>query len=197
MKVGDIDIDVKSHTDKDKYGVRAIIYDPEKKEVRPHPSGYYYDDNIPVDKITGNASIDHKEAESLGYQKVDLLTNTAYDSFKTKQEVLDCINREPDWNLLKDESFVKHLPHIGNHFDLVNQISPISIDELADVLALIRPGKKHLLEAYLKNKERTRLNLYRKPKKGFYFKRSHSIAYSIQIVCLMNKKNVKGLLKWG
>ena len=196
MKAGDIDIDVKSHTDKNKYGVRAIIYDPDKKEIRPHPSGYYYNDNISADPETGYAAMDYKETEALGYQKLDLLTNTSYDIFNTKEEILESIRKEPDWNMLMDEHIVKSLPHIGNHYELLYQVKPTSIEELADVLALIRPGKQHLLQNYLKNKVTVRPNLYRKPKHGFSFKRSHSIAYALQIVCIMNKKNTKGLLKW-
>lgn len=194
--VGDIDIDVKSHTVKDQYGVRAMIYDPEKKQIRPHPSGYYVKDNIPVDPESGLASIDFKDAEQKGFQKIDLLTNSSYDMFESKQEILDTLNKEPDWSLLKDEKFVRTLPHIANHFELVSIIEPKSIQELADTLALMRPGKQHLIDSYLEDPDKTRPNLYRKPKKGFRFKRSHAVAYACMIVCVMNKKDYRGLLIW-
>lgn len=191
--IGDIDIDVASRTNKSDYGVRAIIYDGERHRVKPHPSGFYVDSNIPVDGETGMAAIEYKESEELGFSKIDLLTNTSYDSFKSKQEILDAL-KSPDWKLLQDRPFVERLPQLGKHFELLEMIVPTSIQELADCLALIRPDKKHLIEKYIKNKERVRPNLYRKGKGGYMFKKAHAIAYAHQIVCIMNKRDVMGLL---
>lgn len=191
----DIDIDVAPNTKKEEYGTRAIIYDDEVRTIRPHPSGFYCYTNMPVDLETGMASIDYKEAEDIGYIKIDLLTNTSYAGFNSKKEVLECIDREPNWELLNDESFVKKLPHLGNHFEIVNEISPKSVIELSDTLALIRPAKIHLVEKYLNNRNLVRENLYRKPTNGkYYFKKSHSIAYAVQIVCVMNSLDVLGSL---
>lgn len=191
--IGDIDIDVRSSTDKTVYGVRAIIYDEDRRRVKPHPSGYYVESNIPVDPETGMAAIEYKESEELGFSKIDLLTATAYDSFKSKQEVLDAL-KNPDWSLLLDRSFVERLPQLGKHFELVEQVAPKSIQELADVLALIRPDKVHLIEKYIEDKEYIRPNIYRRGKSGYRFKKAHAIAYAHQIVCVMNKRDVKGLL---
>jgi len=195
-KIGDIDIDLKSRTEKGEYGVRAIIHDQDRNRIKPHPSGHYINSNIPVDGVTGMAAIDHKDADELGFAKIDLLTNTSYDMFSSKQDVLDSLHKEPDWNLLLDEKFLKTLPQIGNHFDLVNKVKPKSIEDLADVLALMRPGKTHLLKSYLRNKDKVRPNLYRKPKSGFTFKKSHAIAYAAMIVCVMNKQFDNRLLRY-
>ena len=195
-KIGDIDIDVKSHTKKDKYGVRAVIYDAERVRLKPHPSGHYVDTNVPVDGVTGMAAIDYKESDEIGFTKLDLLTNTSYDMFDTKQEVIDALNKEPDWTMLLDQKFIAGLPQISNQSYLLQQVRPKSIEDLADVLALMRPGKMHLLESYLKNRDRIRPNLYRKPKKGFMFKKSHAIAYAAMIVCIMNKKHESRLLRY-
>lgn len=195
-KIGDIDIDVKSHTEKDLYGTRAIIYDADELKIRPHPSGHYVDSNVPVDCLTGMAAIDHKESDELGFTKIDLLTNTSYDMFDSKQDVIDNLNKEPKWDLLLDEKFVAGLPQISKQFYLLQQVRPRSIEELADILALMRPGKMHLLESYLKNPEKVRPNLYRKPKKGFIFKKSHAIAYAAMLVCVMNKKHDNRILRY-
>jgi Bacterial DNA polymerase III alpha subunit finger domain len=194
--IGDIDIDVTPHTDKGKYGVRAIIHIEEARKIKSHPSGHYVDSNIPVDGVTGMAAIDHKVSDDLGFTKIDLLTNTSYNMFESKQEVIDNLNKKPDWNLLLDPKFIKGLPQIANHMELLREVKPKSIDELADVLALMRPGKMHLLESYLNNREKVRSNLYRKPKNGFIFKRSHAIAYAGLIVCVMNKKLDSRLLRY-
>ena len=54
------------------------------KGISPHGVGNYFM-NIPVDRISGLASIDYKKAEEdFGYVKVDFLHNTVYDRFKKR-----------------------------------------------------------------------------------------------------------------
>lgn len=194
-KIGDIDIDVKPHMDRGKYGTRAIQYIENDMTLKPHPSGWYIDD-VPVDPETGMSTMHFKDMEEAGFIKVDLISNTSYDLFKSKKEVLDSLNKEPDWSLLLDEGFVAKLPHVKDHVDLLRDVQPQSIMELADTLALIRPGKMHLIEDYLEDRERVRKRLYARPKKGYYIKKSHAVAYAHMIVCVMNRKDAKRLLKW-
>lgn len=192
----DIDIDVAPQTDKSSYGIRAIIYDVDKQDIRPHPSGFYLGGDMPVDTVTGMAAIDYEQAEEYGFIKVDLLTNTAYGDFDSKEELTECINKEPDWSLLLDEKVVKHLPHLSKHAEFVREMEPRSIDDLADVLALIRPGKQHLIDKYKENKLSARKNLYRKPKTGMYFKKSHAYAYAMMIIAVMNKGRFGLGIEW-
>lgn len=182
----DIDIDVSSNTNKDDFGTRSIIYNEKTETITTHPSGYYLT-KVPVDKVTGTCSIDYKDMELKGYKKVDLLTNNSYDKFTSKQDVLDHLHKEVPWEKFLDPEFVRQLPHISNHFDLVERVKPRSIDDLADILALIRPGKAHLVEDYIKDKDKTRRNLYKRPKTGAYFKKSHSYSYAHMIACVANK----------
>jgi len=192
----DVDIDVKSHTNTDDYGVRAIIFDKQKEDIRPHPSGHYIDTNIPLDPDTGLSSIEHKDAETMGYVKIDLLTNTAYNIFDTKEDMLIAAELDPDWSLLEDEEFIQELPQVQNHHELLAMVKPQSIEELADCIAMIRPGKTKFVADYLKDKEKVRKNLYRRAESGMSFKKSHAIAYAIQIVCIMNKRDTKCLFKF-
>lgn len=186
----DIDIDVNSGTKKTKYGVRAMVYNKDTEKILPHPSGVHITD-IPVDGMTGNAAIDHELSDELGFLKVDLLTNASYDVFATKDEVVRMSQMEPDWDWFLDENIVKTLPHIANHFDVVEKVTPRSIDDLADILALIRPGKRHLLDNYVKNKEAVRRELYRRSSnKKAYFKKSHSYSYALMIVTVLNRKKL-------
>lgn len=190
----DIDIDMAQTLDKTVYGTRAMKVDDKKIVV--HPSGYYLpEDNIPVDPITNYASVDYKRAEELGYVKVDLLSNTAYNSFSSKEELTECIEREPNWELFLDDIYLSKMPHIANHGDVVKMSPPKSIEDLADVLALIRPAKRKYLDAYITNKYETRTNLYRKPKEGYFFKKSHAVAYAIMIVAVLNKLD-NGMVTW-
>jgi hypothetical protein len=196
MSKFDVDIDVPGHTDKEKFGVRGIIYDRDHKRIQPHPSAHYLDTNIPVDGITGMAAIDYEEAEELGYIKVDLLTNTAYNRFKSKEEVLEALNREPDWDMFLNPKVVEKLPHLARWGEILEELRPRSIEDLADILALIRPGKSGLIHEYKKNKEKVRKILYSKPKKGMYFKKSHAIAYAAMIVCVLNSIDNERLIKF-
>lgn len=193
----DVDIDVMPTLHREGYGVRAIIYNEPEKKIQPHPSGMYVDTNMPVDCVTGWAAIDYETAESVGYIKIDLLSNSTYTKFKTKGEILNLMDKEPDWNLLLNEKVVKKLPHLKKHHKLLCMIRPSSVEELADVLALIRPGKSQLIDKYQSNKLSVRTSLYRRPLGGgAYFKRSHAIAYALMIVVLLNSLEEKKLVSF-
>ena len=70
---------------------------------------------------------------------------------------------------------------LSKHGDVLDAVRPRSVEELADVLALIRPGKKQLLKLYLSQREATRRILYAKDESGYSFKKSHAIAYALVI----------------
>ena len=135
------------------------------------------------DRISGFAAIPYDEAEELGYFKVDCLHLSVLDYFGSKNEIRTLIKKEPDWMLLESAVHVQKLFQIHRHYDLISKIKPKSVIELADTIALIRPGKKYLLNAYLKNKELVRPEIYRKPDDGSYsFKKGHAISYALTIV---------------
>lgn len=195
-RVWDIDIDVNSKCDRGQYGTRAMIYNDSVEKVLPHPSGVYLED-VPIDHMTGNCAFDHKLGDEQGFMKIDLLTNTSYDRFRSKQDLLDSIDAEPDWDMLLSEEVVASLPHIGKHYDVVARIKPDSTEALADVLALIRPGKIHYLENYIQHPKAIRRELYRKPANGKpYFKKSHAISYALMIVAIINKMKNPGHFIW-
>lgn len=199
MKVGrslfDVDIDVSPSTDREKYGTRAGVYVEERGVYNPHPSGIYLED-VPTDPISGICAFDYKYGDEKGFMRVDLLNNTIYSGYKSKEEVLQDVDAPVDWDLLKQRDVVESLPHISKHFDLVREVEPKSIIELADVLALIRPAKQRLIEPYLENRELTRENLYREPKAGIYFKKSHAVSYALMIVCAMRQHSTKHGIIW-
>ena len=181
MKNPDIDIDIRPDTD-----IRAIF--PEairasnvvNAELRPHPCGYYFQ-SISIDPVTELAAVPYEEAENLGYLKIDFLHNHVYSHFQSHEEIEALLDLEPPWHLLRSPSIVKTLFQLGNHFDLVNQVKPTSIEELADVIALIRPGKREFAGAYVKNKAAIRPLLYLQSE-DYSFKKSHASAYALVIV---------------
>jgi len=151
-------------------------------ELIKHNVGIYFQ-NIATDPVTGFAAIPYEQAEEVGYFKIDFLHLSLLDVFESKHEIRELLKREPDWSLLMRPDIVPKLFQISKQYELVSRLAPKSVIELADCLALMRPSKVHLVDAYLKNKELIREELYRKPTtEGYYFKRCHALAYSLNIV---------------
>lgn len=167
--------------------VRAAIIDDEGN-VRPHNVGVYFQD-IPNDPITGLTTINTDEAESRGYFKVDFLNVSLYNGVRNERHLLKLMEQEPIWKMLDDKFFVKQLWHIHDHFDIVKKMKPRSITELAMLLGVIRPSKRHLQDKPWSEIAKT---VWEKPQIGDegygknFFRKSHSIAYAIGIVVQMN-----------
>jgi len=192
----DIDIDVKSTTKKENYGIPASIYNEDQEKFLPHPSGIYLN-KVPLDRMTGRCALRYDDSSCEEFLKVDLLNNSVYDGFKTKEEVIEAATNDVDWKLFQQESIVKNLPHIGKHFDIVEKLEPRSIEDLADILALIRPGKIDLLNEYQQDKEKTRRKLYKRPLNGgMYFKKSHAIAYAVSIIVALHSPKMRSSIVW-
>ena len=158
--------------------VRASIVKDD--ELHPHPCGIY-PQHIPTDDLTGLSAIPYKNAEDLGYFKIDFLHLNVYNHFQSREEIEQLLNLEPDWNILTDAESQKKLFQLSKHGDILNAIQPKSVEELADVLALIRPGKKQLVKLYKIQRAATRRILYAKDETGYSFKKSHAIAYALVI----------------
>lgn len=178
----DIDIDFRSDFDPRQLFDQAIPASMLKgNELVKHPCGHYFQ-TMPVDEITGLAAIPYEEAECVGFFKIDFLHLGPLDYFQNKDQIRELIQLEPNWDILLVEEHVRKLFQISKHHELLATIRPKSVQELADSIALIRPGKKHLLGAYLKNRERVRSELYKRSDDGYYFKKSHAISYALTIV---------------
>lgn len=179
----DIDIDLQTSFKPEEIfnqGVRAMVI--REEEATPHACGFYLQ-NMPKDPFTGLAAIPYDKAEDVGYYKIDFLHLSVYDYFDSKEQIDELLKLEPDWTLLNKKENVEKLFQLSRHFDILQKIKPKSIEDLADANALIRPGKKELLNIYITNKELARRMLYARNEDGGYsFKRSHAIAYALVIV---------------
>ena len=74
--------------------------------------------------------------------------------------------------------------HVNGHGSILRQSKPRSIEQLAAVLAMIRPAKRYLI-----GKEWTTImnEVWTKPETNdYYFKKSHATAYAAAIVVQMN-----------
>jgi hypothetical protein len=92
---------------------------------------------------------------------------------------------DPDLKKLKDPSFVEKLIHLNNQFyNLQKMPEPVdSITRLAMFLAVIRPGKKHLIGNRWVDVGKS---VWDKGTDGYTFKRSHAVAYAHLVVVHMN-----------
>jgi DNA polymerase III alpha subunit len=152
--------------------------------LKQHNSGCYFQ-NIAKDSFTDLAAIPYKEAEDIGFFKIDFLHISPLDDFTSNKELVELANKEPNWKLLEHPYIVGKLWQISKHYDIVSQVKPKSLIELADVIALTKPNKRILLDKYVRNREVTRKELYnRREKKDM--RKSHVIPYAQIIVAQLN-----------
>lgn len=178
----DIDIDLRSDTPIAKiFAHWPLAMQINNGRAMKHPCGIH-PQSVPTDPLTGLAAIPYKDAATIGYFKIDMLHNSVYSHFESKAEIDALLELEPDWNLLKVASIVKQLFQISKHYDLIKTIKPKSVNDLADAIALIRPGKKHMVNKYLTHKEEVRRLLFDYTSEDYSFKKGHAIAYAQVIV---------------
>ena len=185
MKINfDVDIDMR---DRDEFlsTIPHIVGSIEKDGVyTKHNTGVYFQ-NIPVFPLENFSAIDHKAAEEAGYFKVDFLNNSVYDNIESMDHLDQLLNTEPMWELLEHKEVVEQLYHISNYADLVKQYKPTSIMQLAYLLAIIRPAKKHLQG---KDWQEISETVWDKPSDGsYYFKKAHAVAFATAIVVQLNR----------
>ena len=151
--------------------------------IRKHATGIYVTD-IPYDAINDMANLDYTVAENRGYLKLDFLNVHVYDKIRDEEHLVKLMT-EPNWDRLKEKAFVEQLIHLNNHYQSMCKMpEPIdSIPRLAMFLAIIRPGKKHLIGQpwHIVND-----SVWEKSEDGYTFKKSHSVGYAHLVVVHMN-----------
>ena len=151
--------------------------------VRKHATGVYVTE-IPRDALLDMANIDYTFAEQRGYVKLDFLNVHVYEKIRDEAQLYELM-KEPDWSKLNDRVFVEKLIHLANHYNSMQKMpEPVnSIPRLAMLLAIIRPGKKHLIGLPWKEVAKT---VWEKDSEGYIFKKSHSVSYAHLVVVHMN-----------
>lgn len=156
------------------------------EDGRKHNTGVYCQP-IPVNPLTGQASIDYKTAESRGYFKIDFLNVSAYQGVRDEDHLVQLLNTEPLWELLGEKEVCDQLFHINGYHTLVASLAPKSVTELAMVLAMMRPGKKHLVPICKEQGfQAIQDEIWTKTDDTYFFKKSHSISYASVIVVQLN-----------
>jgi DNA polymerase III alpha subunit len=151
--------------------------------TKRHNTGVYCHE-IPVNPLTGTASIDYKTAESRGYFKIDFLNVGVYKDVRDNDHLESLMNTEPLWDLLEQDEFVDLLFHVNGHGSILRQMKPKNVEQLAAVLAMIRPAKRHLIG---QDWDTVMKEIWVKPVNDeYYFKKSHSLSYAMVVVVHMN-----------
>ena len=180
----DIDIDFADRTkalDKIKHVPAAIV--DKDGTFKKHNTGVYCT-SIPYNPLTGTASIDYKTAEDRGYFKIDFLNVSLYQQVTSEEHLTRLVETEPLWDLLEQREFSDLLFHVNGHHSILAQMKPKNILQLAAVLAMIRPAKRHLIG---KGWDEVMDDVWVKPEGDeYFFKKAHAVAYAHAIVVQMN-----------
>ena len=176
----DIDIDFANRNDiLEKIDHRVAKLDTGKK----HNTGVYVTEcpHNPVDNLS---TIDYKTAEDRGYFKLDFLNVSIYKDVKDETHLISLMGKEPLWELLEHKDFVEKVFHLSGHENLLRQLKPTSVSQLAAALAIIRPAKRHLAN---ERWETIMKEVWIKPENGeYYFKKAHAMSYAMACVVHMN-----------
>ena len=176
----DIDID---------FADRDIVLSTLKHRVakldsgKKHNTGVYVTE-APCNPVDNLCTIDHKTADERGYFKLDFLNVSIYKQVNNEQHLTELMERIPLWQLLEHKDFSDQVFHLSGHNELLQQLKPTSVQQLAATLAIIRPAKRHLA-----NKSWTNIfeEVWTKPTNGdYYFKKAHAFAYAMSVVVHMN-----------
>ena len=153
---------------------------------KKHNTGVYVQP-IPVNPLTGLATIDYKTAEDRGYFKIDFLNVSAYQGVRSEDHLVQLLDTEPLWDLLHEKEVCDQLFHVNGYHVLLKELNPSSVEELAMVLAMIRPGKKHLIPICKdQGFQAIKDDIWTKVEDSYFFKRSHAVSYSAVIVVQLN-----------
>jgi len=156
-------------------------------QVRRHNSGVYVT-NIPHDPINGCAAIDYEQAEQRGYFKIDFLNMNVYKLVKSPDHYQEMLAAAPPWDRLwQDTNWSKQLVHVGNYTDLLKNMRPATIPQMAAFISIIRPGKAHLQNQPWAD---VFANVWDgNDSQGYTFKKSHSLSYAMLVALHMNLLN--------
>jgi DNA polymerase III alpha subunit len=155
----------------------------ENNSLVPHNTGIYIQ-SIPYNPITNFSNIDYKIAENRGYFKIDFLNVNIYKDVKDEAHLEKLINTEPVWELLEQNEFTDLLFHVNGHGDILRNTKPKNLEQLAAVLAMIRPSKRYLVG---KDWITIMNEVWLKPENDdYYFKKAHAIAYAQAVIVQMN-----------
>ena len=109
-----------------------------------HNTGVYLH-SVPMSAVEAVCSVPYDHADAEAYFKIDFLNVGIYKGIRDEIHLIQLMETEPLWDLLQDEEFIQNLFHVNGHGSILRQSKPESIEQLAAVLAMIRPAKRYLI----------------------------------------------------
>jgi len=175
----DIDLDFADR----KLALKLVKHVPARIKNKKHNTGVYTH-RVPVDPYNGYCTIDHKQADNIGYFKLDVLNVSIYKDIRDDDHLGQLLEKEPLWQLLEHKDFSDQVFHLNGHSELLKILKPQSVEQLAATLAIIRPAKRHLAnETWQTIFE----EVWTKPiGNEYYFKKSHAHSYAIACIVHIN-----------
>ena len=156
----------------------------EDNKLVKHNSGVYMH-NVPMDAKTGLCIYPYNSEEAKDYFKIDFLNIGIYEGVRTEAHLDALMKIPPIWELLCQDEITDLLYHVNGHGDILRQTKPKSVEQLAAVLAMIRPAKRYLVG---KDWDTIMEEVWVKPADpdAYFFKKTHSIAYAMAIIVQLN-----------
>ena len=179
----DIDIDFIDRDQTLKLFKHTVASRNDNGRLVKHNTGVYLHE-VPVDAVSGLCSVPYEQAEEQEFFKIDFLNVSIYKGVRDEAHLKQLMEIEPLWDLLVQDEFVDLLFHLNGHGAILRKTCPTSVEELAAVLAMIRPAKRNLIGKFWPEIMK---EVWTKPKTDeYYFKKSHATAYAVAIVVQMN-----------
>jgi hypothetical protein len=148
-----------------------------------HNTGIYFQE-VPYDFKQDLCAVPYEQAEEQGFFKIDFLNVSLYQGIKNECHLNELLSKEPLWDLLEQSDFSDMLFHVNGHSDILKKMKPKTVEQLAAILAMIRPAKRYLIG---KDWKSVMSEVWQKPLNDeYYFKKSHATAYAMAIVVQMN-----------
>ena len=150
---------------------------------KKHNTGVYTTE-IPHNPVDNLSTIEHKAADERGYFKLDFLNVSIYKDVINEEHLQQLMTKEPQWELLEHDDFSSLVFHVAGHGTILKTMRPRTIEQLAAVLAMIRPAKRHLVgETW----EKVMKEVWIKPTdNSYFFKKAHAVSYAMAVVVHMN-----------
>ena len=179
----DIDIDFVDRDHALKLFKHTVASRNDNGRLVKHNTGVYLHE-VPVDALSSLCSVPYEQAEEQEFFKIDFLNVGLYNGVRNEEHLKQLMETEPLWDLLLQDDFNNLLFHVNGHGSILREMQPTSIEQLAAVLAMIRPAKRQLIG---KDWTTVMKEVWTKPETNdYYFKKSHATAYAAAIVVQMN-----------
>lgn len=183
----DVDIDVFGREDILK-GIECVYgrIDRPDGQFEKHNTGVYFQ-NIPRNPDTNIATLGHKVANNYGYFKIDFLNVNMYEGVRDESHLLELLDRTPPWDFFEYSEVTDQLFHLNGYSHLLKKYKPQSVEDLAMVLAIIRPSKAYLQQCNW-DKIRKEVWIMDSDRADYSFKKSHALSYSLAVIVHLNLK---------